>query len=252
MLTKAFMVRGRPVLFQVAAAPGGVGYALSSSRLLDAATVREASLRLAFFLSADDDLAPFYALADADAVLAPVVERLRGMHQVKLPSPFEAACWGVLNQRIGMPAAREMKDALVRRAGAGIQLKSVTHWAFPEADQVAAIPEEELADLFRNERKAKAVAAVSRAFAAVDDAFLREGPVDEVRAWLAGIYGVGDWTTGFVMFRGLGRFVPASMSPKFGRAAEEVYGPSLDEAAVRARYGEHGGYWSLYVWASTF
>jgi DNA-3-methyladenine glycosylase II len=254
-LTKAMMVRGRPVLLQVSAEGDGLRYTLSSASLLDAETAREAERRLAFFLGTGDDLAPFYALAAEDPAMAPVVARLHGMHHVKLPSPFEAACWGVLNQRIGMPAARAMKDALVRRAGAAVALKGVSHWAFPEAGQIAAIPEEELASLFGSARKAKAVAAVSRAFAGVDEAFLREAPKDDVKAWLEAIHGVGEWTAAFVLFRGLGRFVSVPRSPKFARAAEAVYGRPLDDAALRAldaRYGSFGGYWSLYVWASTF
>jgi DNA-3-methyladenine glycosylase II len=223
---------------------------------LGAGRWRDVLGRVRAFLSADEDLAPFHALAAADPAMAPLASRLRGLHHVRFPSAFEAACWGVINQRIQLQQARAMKDALVRQAGSGVEVDGLAHWAFPEPAAVTSLGEEELARLLPGGRRAKAVLAVARAFEGVDEGALRQAPLDEVREWLRGIHGVGPFTSGFVLYRGLGRFDGAAMvSPRLVSAAERLYGRSLsarDVAHLATGYGSWGGHWMLYVWASTF
>jgi DNA-3-methyladenine glycosylase II len=262
VLGKAIVLAGRPLGVRVFQPRGGGGalasklrVALVSEQPVDDATAAAAIDRIAFFLSADEDLAEFYAIAENDGAFADAARRLRGFHHVKLPSPFEAACWAVLNQRIGMTVARRMKDALVARLGSPVDLEDGTHRAFPDADAVAGLGEAELAALFGNDRKAKAVSAIARAFAGVSDDFLRHAPEGEVKAWLERIYGVGRFTTGFVMFRGLGRLDRLPEAPEFVAAARAAYGRPVapDELAATARrYGRWAGHWMLYVWASRF
>lgn len=262
MLTKALMLKGKPVvfsLFQPRADGAGVAprlrYALAADDVIDAETERLAVDRIASFLSTDEELGPFYAVAERDAALSPIVARLRGFHHVKFPSPFEAACWGVLNQRIGMREARTMKSAIVRAIGAPAACDGGVYWAFPDAARVAAYGEDGLRRLLGSDRKAKAVHAVSRAFADAGEAFLRRAGDDELKTWLAGIHGIGVFTTGFVLYRGFGRFERVPMARKLTSAAERVYGRRLSDSDMRelsGRYGRWGGHWALYVWASTF
>jgi DNA-3-methyladenine glycosylase II len=262
LLTKALMLEGQSVVFRLfqprsdsARSAPRLRYALASDGIIDGDTERLAVDRIASFLSTDEELGPFYALAQRDAALAPVVARLRGLHHVKFPSPFEAACWGVLNQRIGMREARTMKTAIVRTIGARGACDGAVYSAFPDATRVAEYGEDGLRRLLGSDRKARAVHAVSRAFADAGEAFLRQATDDELKTWLAGIDGVGVFTTGFVLFRGFGRFERGPMSRKFTSAAERVYGRSLSVSDMHdlfGRYGRWGGHWALYVWASTF
>src|SRR5262249_7670863 len=114
-LTKAVMLGGRLVLVQVRGEETRgrpeIAYRLASKHTLS--PVEEAALaqRIAFFLSAGEDLSPFVRLAAADPCFAPVAARLAGLHHVKFPTPFEAATWGVINQRIQRGRAQAMKDA---------------------------------------------------------------------------------------------------------------------------------------------
>jgi DNA-3-methyladenine glycosylase II len=262
VLGKAIVVAGRPLgvrVFQPRGSNGALAsklrVALVSTDAVDDATAAAAIDRVAFFLSVDEDLREFHAIAENDGAFAEVARRHRGFHHVKIPTPFEAACWAVLNQRIGMTIARRMKDALVARLGASVDLEDGTHRAFPEASAVARLGEAELASLFGNDRKAKAVSAVARAFAGVDDEFLRQAPHDQVREWLGRIHGVGPFTTGFVLFRGLGRLDRLPEAPEFAAAARAAYGRSLgasELAETARRYGPWAGHWMLYVWASRF
>ena len=258
-LTKALVHRGQVVAFRVrqegTAERPELDCRLLSDRAIAAATEEAAARRIGFFLSADEDLAPFYRRAAEDPWFAPLAARLRGLHHVKFPTPFEAACWGAINQRIQLGVARGMKDALCRRLGGSIVAGGAERLAFPEAATVAAAGEGELRAVLGNDRKARAVAAIAEAFVDVDDAFLREAPLAEVEAWLLRIHGVGPFTSAFVLFRGLGRFTRQPLAPRLIAAASKVYGRSLtvaDMHGLSRSYGSWGGHWALHLWASTF
>ena len=259
-LTKALSVDHRAVVFRVR--PDGdredpaLAVDLFSVDPL-APTTRSAALaRIASYLGATDDLDAFYATAAPDRAFAPLTRTYRGLRHVRFPRPFEAACWGVINQRAQLTTARRMKDALTRRAGPSFTVDGVEYRAFPEPDVVARLDEAELAALLPGGRRAKAVAAVARAFVDVDERFLHEAPVAEVREWLHAIHGVGPFTSGFVLYRGLGRFDGAALvAPRLVQAASHQYGRTLtpsDVARLAEGYGPWGGYWMLYLWASTF
>ena len=262
VLTKAIMVAGQVVVFEVKSTGTPEAPALEcrlhTAQPLGEAAVAAARDRLSFFLSLDDDLRPFYALAQADPAMAPEVKRLYGMHQVKFPTPFEIAAWAVLTQRAPIPMARQMKQALVARFGGSLEVGGARYWAFPEAASLAAAPAAALAELIHNERKAQYLAAVSAAFAGVDEAFLRSGDYEAVLAWLRAIKGIGEWSADFILLRGLGRmqalhFTTATIFEKrMSTAVSRVYAPGRaltgqEMALLAERYGDQQGYWALYL-----
>jgi len=155
-LVKSWVVRETPVT--VTMRQRGARLACALDRELDAATEAALADRVASFVSAGEDLAEFYALASRDARFAPVTRRLRGFHHPKFGTPFEAAVWSVLNQRVGLAQARKMKAAIVAKWG---------RCAFPEATTLARATEKDLTRVIGNDRKARAVFAVSQAFAVV-------------------------------------------------------------------------------------
>src|SRR5258706_14915461 len=55
--------------------------------------------RAADLVGADDDLGPFYAAAEHDAAMKPVVQQLHGLHQVRFLGLEEIAVYCVLMQR---------------------------------------------------------------------------------------------------------------------------------------------------------
>ncbi len=249
-LEKAWIVREQPMTTVVRQDGDGLVCSITSPKPIDDARDAELRTRVGRFVSADENLTEFYAIAERDRAFAPIAERLRGLHHPKFPSAFEAACWGLVNQRIQLTQARKIKAAIVARWGAkGFD-------AFPEAATLARVTEKDLQRVMGgNERKARAVGAAARAFAKIDDNWLHTAPITEVEAWLRGIYGVGDFTAGFVAFRGLGRAISLPWSPKFVVAAQQTYGRTCDRAALEKRAGSYGpwlGHWSLYLWAATF
>lgn len=256
-LTKAVALDGRAVAFTVS--PTGdadhpaVSYTLRSNTPLTGADRAALEDRIAFYLSLDDNLRPFYAIAREDSAFAPIVERLCGFHQVKFLTPFENACWAVLAQRTPMPLARRTKDALVARYGVQIAIDDMTYSAFPEPQRLAAVAPAELQDILRNERKTDYLAAVIRFFAESDERWLRTGPYDEVAASIRAIRGIGEWSASFILIRGLGRVerVPAG-DAELANAAARVYNggaplPKADLQALIDRYTPYAGHWAYYL-----
>ena len=258
-LTKAVARHGRAVAFTVTSAGEGgadrpaVAYTLHAAEPLTPADRAALEDRIAFYLSLDDDLRPFYAIARDDPPFAPVVERLHGLHQVKFMTPFELACWAVLTQRTPMPIARRAKDALVARYGCSISLEGARYDAFPGSARLAAVSPAELGELVRNERKVEYLAAVIRFFNEVDERWLRTAPYDEVAARLRAIRGIGEWSANFILIRGLGRVEPVpAVEGELAAAAARVYngGAPLSGADLQRlteRYAPYAGYWAYYL-----
>ncbi len=255
-LTKAISLHGHAVVFSVRS-EGTVerprlACTLTSAEPLtptDEAMLRD---RITFFLSLDDDLRPFYALAQGDPRFMPVIERLYGLHQVKFLTPFENACWAVLTQRMPMRMARQIKDRIVERYGPSLTLRDGVYRAFPEPETLAAADATELAALIRNERKTEYLQAVIAFFLEHDEAGLRSAPVEDVTAALGGVRGIGAWSASFILIRGLGRMDSAlAHGEEFEHAAAQVYngGQALPAAEMRRLseyYGAVRGYWTFY------
>ena len=253
-LTKAITVKGRTILFEVREAEDAkLRYALHSTRAIDEATHEEAARRLRFFLSLDDDLAPFYAIAEKDAAFRPVVRKLRGMHHVKFASLTEIATWSILTQRTPIPVARRKKDALVEKLGGKIEKDGITHRAFPDARTLVDAGGQGIGAYVRDPRRAEAIAVVAHAIDERGEAWFREAPYDEVDRFLRSLPRIGEWSAAFILFRGLGRMERMSRSggPIY-EAVRSIYqgvrGDVSDDAIDRIAetYGPWRGYWSLY------
>ncbi|MCZ7542265.1 MAG: DNA-3-methyladenine glycosylase 2 family protein [Anaerolineae bacterium] len=254
-LTKAVRIAGRTVVFRVTDAGGDVeaprlAYTLFTATPIDAGLKAAAADRIAFFLSVADDLRPFYAVARDDPAFAPVVARLYGYHQVKFLTPFENAAWAVLAQRTALETAHALKQRVLARFGGSLEVEGTVYRAFPEPAQLAEAGEAALAAALGDARKAAYLHAAAEAFAGVDERFLRTGPFEMVEAWLQGIKGVGQWSSNFILIRGLGRMERVPQGRALAAAIANVYGPVMSlEAAQRMvdRYGPYQGYWAHYL-----
>ena len=258
LLTKAVSINEKSVVFRVQAGTKDraiLQYDLFSERPLDSEEEAVVVDRIRFYLSLDDDLLPFYSIAENDPSMSRIVAQLHGFHQVKFLTPFENACWAVLTQRMAMPVARSMKQRLIEKYGSSLTVDGMTYWAFPEASVLSRVTQYELAHTIGHEQKGTYLYNVAQAFDSVDEAWLRVGEYDEVAFWLRRIKGFGEWSTSFVLVRGLGRMNVVPADEKHLLAATcKAYGQPLTPsqmAALAAGYREWGGYWALYLrtWA---
>ena len=256
-VTKALTLQGRPVAFEVRSAGSieqpALTCTLFSEHPLSEAEHAAVADRIRFFLSLDDDVRPFYAIGQRDPDFAPAIERHYGLHQPKFLTPFEIACWAVLGQRIPWRVAHKVKLALVERWGTSIALPDGTYAAFPEPQQLAQAKPEELASIVRNERKVEYLRAVIQFFLEADEQLLRYGEYDEVAARIRAIRGIGEWSSYFILLRGLGRMERVSaVDRELAKAASHIYNNGQPLAAAEMQrlldtYGTTQGYWAFYI-----
>jgi len=251
-LTKAMMINGRCIAFRVQDAGSVeqpmVSCTLFSEEPLDEISRRKVIERIAFFLSLQDDLRPFYAIAEQDEDFAPVIQRWYGLRHVKFLTLCEIACWSVLVQHRAMPLARTMKRALVERYGGSIIVEGRTYWAFPELERLLSVSEEEIVVLIKNERSTHYLHSVIQALSQLDEEFLCTAPYDEAAAALRSIKGIGPWSAAFILLRGLGRMerLLSDMQP-FQDALKKLYRSGITMQQLEQRYGLWFGYWGFYL-----
>src|SRR5215469_13773957 len=131
MLRKAFEIDGVCVLASMHDDDGNVHLHLYADSELTFEQRAKAKDRVAFYLSLDDDLSPFYERARSDRSFAPIIELGHGFHQVKFGTPFESAAWAVLTQRMAVRLARRVKERITERFGTSIERNGITYRAFP-------------------------------------------------------------------------------------------------------------------------
>jgi DNA-3-methyladenine glycosylase II len=73
--------------------------------------------QIAWLLGADQDLAPFYTLAEGDPVLGSVVEKFYGLHLPHTATAFEALVLAILGQQIASSGARIIRTLLIETTG---------------------------------------------------------------------------------------------------------------------------------------
>lgn len=254
--TKAIIVEGQVLALRLKGRDGaGVDYELFSAEPVSEHTIDSAAKRASFFLSLEEDVRPFYSIAkEKDPKFYPVVERAWGLHQVKFPSFLEIACWALINQRMQGAVALRIKRSLTERYGGKVEVDGKAYWAFPDRSRLGAATPKELLELTRNQRVAQRLVSLTSMLDELDEGFLATALYEKAKERLEKVRGIGEWSSQFILFRGLGRMgrlQPMNVKP-LAETIKEVYGPEgkpLEE--VNRTYGSWAGYWSLYLRAST-
>jgi len=224
---------------------------LDVPRHVDAATQRALVARAADFVGAHDDVARFYAAAEGDAALAPVIRALHGLHHVRFLTLEEVVVYCVLAQRTPATIARVWKRRFLERFGIPIDVGGTTLRAMPELDQLVELDVADLAEAIGHTGKAERIAAVVHGTAVLGEDFLRTAPYAAARDALLDVPGIGPFSATMILLRGLGRMDDVPALPQLEGAAHQVYGESYDRAAIVRRYGGQLGYWSFYVKAAS-
>lgn len=166
----------------------------------------EAHVALARMLSLGLDIDPFYSLAAADPMLAPLVARFRGLRPPRFASVFECLVNAVAMQQLSLEAGLTLLNRLSRTYGAGATAVE-NHHGFPEPAELAPVQPDAIRALGFSLRKATTIVAI--ADAAVEGrldleslATREDGQVVET---LTHIPGIGRWSAEYTLLRGLGR-----------------------------------------------
>jgi DNA-3-methyladenine glycosylase II len=174
------------------------------------------------FLALDVDARGWPDVAGRDPVVADAQARLPGLRPCGFHSPYEAAAWSVLSQRIRIVQAARLRDDLVGRHG--------DDGAFPAPEVLRHL------DLDLPGRKAEYLRSVAEAAleGRLDGAALRSVDPDEAVQAVQQVKGLGPFAAELVVLRGAN--APDALPQHESQLAAEVterYGPdrALEEVA---------------------
>lgn len=178
--------------------------------------------QVARIFSLDHDGAEWDALVARDASLATVMARLQGLRPVCFSSPYEAACWAIVSQRIAKAQAARIVARLVEE-----------HGGFPRPDALARVRGVPGVAAPKVERlRAVAAAALD---GALDAERLRALGDDAAPQALRRIPGIGAFWSSGIYLRACGIADVFPGEPRSLAALARVYGlgAAPSEATVR-------------------
>jgi DNA-3-methyladenine glycosylase II len=188
--------------------------AVASITVAGSGDLEAAAAQVSRFLSLDVDADGWPGVGKRDPVIAGLQRELPGLRPCGFHSPYEAAVWTVLSQRIRVPQAATLRARLVQQHGdAG---------ALPAPSVLRAL------HLDLPGRKAEYLHAVADAAldGVLDGSALRAVPPEEAIARVQQVKGLGPFAAELVVLRGAN--APDAVPHHEGRLDEEV----------RARYGD--------------
>ncbi len=160
------------------------------------------------FLSLDVDAREWPEVAERDEVIADAQQRLPGLRPCGFHSPYEAAAWSVLSQRLRIVQAAALRDGLIRDHGDG--------GAFPAPALLRDL------DLDLPGRKAEYLHAVAEAAldGLLDGATIRSADPRACVEKLQQIKGIGPFAAELIVLRGA--TAPDAVPSKERRLEAEV------------------------------
>jgi DNA-3-methyladenine glycosylase II len=168
----------------------------------DPAPAEAVRAQLARILSLDVDGAGFPALAEKDPVVAGLQGDYPGLRPVLFYSPYEAAAWTVIGNRIQMRQAAVIKARLAREHGTAVAVAGQSVPAFPAPAVLRTLDRVPgLTDVKVQRLRALADAALD---GRLDAASLRAQPADQALAALRELAGIGPFSAELILIRGAG------------------------------------------------
>jgi DNA-3-methyladenine glycosylase II len=192
---------------------------------VDPEAVRQQTARM---LSMDVDGRGFSAVGRRDAVAAELQQLYPGLRPVCFYSPYEAAAWAIISQRVHMRQAASTRARLAERLGEVVDVHGEKVRAFPTPLRLldmASFPG------LSGSKVARLHAVADAALAgALDAAYLRSVSDAEALAHLQSLPGIGPFSSQLILLRGAAH--PDYLTfeePRFRRAVAELY--HLDHTA---------------------
>ena len=203
-------INGRPLLLTVTQDGGPIAPRLSvvvtgpAVHARDGAVARRALHRL---LGLGIDLSAFAEMADADPIIGPLAQRMRGLRPPRFPTVFEALVNGVACQQLSLTVGIHLLNRLTASHGRPAPGDPRAARAFPGPAALAALEPEELRRHGFSATKARTIIDTARAIASGDLDLEALHQLDDVAAVerLTRLRGIGRWTAEYVLLRGLGR-----------------------------------------------
>lgn len=151
----------------------------------------------------DNDLTPFYEMANTDPLLQIPAQKYSGLRVIGIPDLFEALCWGVLGQQINLAFAYTLKRQFVESFGDSIEWNGKKYWIFPPYERIAQLTPTDLAAIKMTVKKSEYIIGIARLMANGDlsKEQLKKMDFKEAEKSLIKIRGIGPWTANYVLMR---------------------------------------------------
>ena len=199
------------------------------------------------------DPAPFEEAMRDDPLLGPLITRTPGLRIVQSASVFEALTWAIIGQQINLPFAISSRRTLILQAG---RQHSSGIWCYPEAADVAALAVEDLTTRKFSRAKAETLLRLAQLVVSGELSLAADAPLEDVKARLLAVKGIGPWTVNYALLRGYG-YADCSLHGDVAvRAAlqrllgEDVKPTIARTEALLAHYAPYRTMAAAYLWAS--
>jgi DNA-3-methyladenine glycosylase II len=180
--------------------PDGVEYEVLSPAAPGQELLAALRAQVGRILSLDVDGAGFPAVGERDPVIGGLQRRYPGLRPVAFWSPYEAAAWAVIGQRIRIRQAAAIKAAIARQLGQPVSFDGDVVHAFPAPQRLAdsagvcGLPGRKPEWL-----RSVAIAALE---GRLDASRLRALPPEQALAELRQLPGIGDFSAELILLRG--------------------------------------------------
>lgn len=218
---------GAVAVLRQATRDGRVDVAITASGPFDAVRARE---QIARMFSLDIDGRAFVGIGKRDAIIGKLQQQHDMLRPVLFPSPYEAAAWAVLSQRISMKQAAGLKARLATALGVQVEIDGRTVTTFPAPAVLLRTPSFEGIPSVKWQRLQTVAAAAQEGL--IDGARLRAMPADHAIASLQQLSGIGPFSAELIVIRGAGApDVAPTAEARITAIVAERYGSSVAQAA---------------------
>ncbi|WP_026153436.1 DNA-3-methyladenine glycosylase family protein [Amycolatopsis methanolica] len=179
-------------------APGSVEVSVVAGE----ADVAEAARHVARILSLDVDGSGFAAVGERDPVVVALQARYPGLRPVLFTSPYEAACWAIIGQRIRFAQAALFKQRVAELHGRQLDVDGRRLWSFPAPAELLEMPAPPwLPEIKVDRLRVVAEAALT---GVLDPAALRVADPEDALETLRALPGIGAFSAQLILIRGAG------------------------------------------------
>lgn len=187
-------------------------------------TVRDQVGRI---LSLDVDATGYAEVIDRDPVLRDIDARRRGLRPVLFFSPYEAAAWAIIGNRIRITQAATIKARLASELGAAVGVGGEIVHAFPGPEVLRQL--ESFPGLFGRKIEYLRAVAESTEGGLLDVGSLRSLEFDDAKRHLMMLPGIGPFGAELILLRSVATIDRApTMEPRLATAVRLAYGLKAD------------------------
>jgi N-glycosylase/DNA lyase len=195
----------------------------------------------------DEDLSPFYAVAQADTELEWAAGGAGRM--LRSPTVFEDVVKTICTTNCAWGGTVRMVTALVD--GLGTAAPTGAH-AFPSAEQMAAADDSFYRDVARAGYRGAYLRALATSVASgeldLEELNDPELPVEEVEERLLALPGVGPYAAAHVMLTSLGRYSRLVLDSWTRPTYAKLSGRKASDKTIARRFNRYGDYAGLAFW----